>query len=262
MEIIKLLNKCMEDAGAVRKTERNTHQNFNFRGIDSVVNAVSPAFRKHGVVVVPQINDIAYETVTIGQNRTQMGHVRVNVTYTFFAPDGSSVASTVCAESMDSGDKATAKAMSVAFRTALLQTLCLPTDDTDPDADTYVRSEAPKTQEQPKSEPAPQAKRAELGSKAKAEPAKVQSAKPAPARQEANDGLKINPVSDSQIKYIRGLAAEVGSDDDLLHSIAGKTSLKDLNSKEASNLIADLMAIKAGEAQLRIDGDGKATVIR
>ena len=41
-----------------------------------------------------------------------------------------------------------------------------------------------------------------------------------------------------------------------------KKDIKDLNSKEASNLIADLMAIKAGEAQLRIDGDGKATVIR
>ena len=42
---------------------------------------------------------------------------------------------------MDAGDKATAKAMSVAFRTALLQSLCLPTDDIDPDAQSYERSE-------------------------------------------------------------------------------------------------------------------------
>lgn len=241
MEIIQLLNKCMEDAGAVRKTERNTHQNFNFRGIDSVVNAVSPAFRKHGVVVVPQINECIYETVTIGQNRTQMGHVRVNVTYTFFAPDGSNVASTVSAESMDSGDKATAKAMSVAFRTALLQTLCLPTDDTDPDAETFVRSEAPK----------PQPKRAELGAKAQATPTKAHSA----------ESIKLNAVTDSQIKFIRKLANEVGSDDDLLHIIAGKASLKDMNSKEASKLIEDLMAVKVGKAQLRINADGSADVV-
>lgn len=267
MEIIKLLSKCMEDAGAVRKTERNTHQNFNFRGIDSVVNAVSPALRKHGVVVVPQINECVYETVTVGQNRTQMGHVRVNVTYTFFAPDGSSIGSTVSAESMDSGDKATAKAMSVAFRTALLQTLCLPTDETDPDADTYVRSDvtqkpavpAPKSVSAPKPAPAPKpateaktveptpAKRAPLGSKAK------------PA--DPNAPMKINSVSDNQIKYIRSLATEVGSDDELLHSLAGKASLKEMNSKEASSLIEDLMAIKAGKAQLRIDADGRASVI-
>jgi hypothetical protein len=43
---------------------------------------------------------------------------------------------------MDAGDKATAKAMSVAFRTALLQSLSLPTDDVDPDAHSYERSSA------------------------------------------------------------------------------------------------------------------------
>ena len=43
-------------------------------------------------------------------------------------------------EVVDSGDKATAKAMSVAFRTALLQALCLPTDEPDPDASSYERS--------------------------------------------------------------------------------------------------------------------------
>ena len=62
MEIIKLLSAVMEDAGAVRKSERNTHQNFNFRGIDAVVNAVSPALRKHGVVVLPTVNECIYET--------------------------------------------------------------------------------------------------------------------------------------------------------------------------------------------------------
>ena len=96
MEIIKQLSQVMEDVGAVRKTERNTHQSFNFRGIDNVVNAVSPALRKHGVVVVPTVNTSEAETVEIGQNRTRMGYVRVNVTYTFYAQDGSSIATTVC----------------------------------------------------------------------------------------------------------------------------------------------------------------------
>jgi hypothetical protein len=45
---------------------------------------------------------------------------------------------------MDSGDKAVPKAMSVAFRTALLQALALPTDEPDPDASTYERAAAPK----------------------------------------------------------------------------------------------------------------------
>ena len=53
--------------------------------------------------------------------------------------DGSTLTATVAAEAWDTGDKATPKAMSVAFRTALLQALALPTDEPDPDSHTYVR---------------------------------------------------------------------------------------------------------------------------
>lgn len=140
MNIHKALSAVMADVGAVRKESKNQSQGFNFRGIDAVVNAVSPALRKHGVVVYPRVISTDYATVTIGSKGTQMGHVRVVVEYTFATDDGSSVVATVAAESMDSGDKATAKAMSVAFRTCLLQTLCLPTDEIDPDAETFERT--------------------------------------------------------------------------------------------------------------------------
>jgi hypothetical protein len=68
--------------------------------------------------------------------------VKVKVTYTFIGASGDSIKATVVGEAMDSGDKATAKAMSVAFRTALLQALSLPTDEPDPDATSYERSSA------------------------------------------------------------------------------------------------------------------------
>jgi hypothetical protein len=140
MEIIKRLSAVMEAVGNVSKGERNQAQGFNFRGIDAVVNAVSPALRKNGVVVVPRLIHSEYATVTVGKNQTQMGHARVQVEYAFYAEDGSSISAIVAAESMDSGDKATAKAMSVAFRTALLQALCLPTDELDPDHEVFERS--------------------------------------------------------------------------------------------------------------------------
>lgn len=130
----------MTDVGAVAKADKNQSQGFRFRGIDAVVNAVSPALRKHKVIVYPTVIETSYDTVSIGSKGTQMGHCRGTVCYTFVAEDGTHVTSTVVAESMDSGDKATAKMMSVAYRTALLQTLCLPTDDVDPDAESYERA--------------------------------------------------------------------------------------------------------------------------
>lgn len=136
------LAAVMGDVREVAKQDRNTAQGFNFRGIDAVVNAVGPALRKHGVIVTPHLDSWTYETVEVGQKRTQQGHARVVVTYRFVGPAGDSIEATVPGEAMDSGDKATAKAMSVAFRTALLQALALPTDERDPDADSYERSPA------------------------------------------------------------------------------------------------------------------------
>jgi len=259
MEIIKQLSQVMEDVGAVRKTERNTHQSFNFRGIDNVVNAVSPALRKHGVVVVPTVNTSEAETVEIGQNRTRMGYVRVNVTYTFYAQDGSSIATTVVAESMDSGDKATAKAMSVAFRTALLQTLCLPTDEADPDADTYVRSDAKPvaTKLRAVTEPAPAPTVATQTAKPKRESVGSAAAHPSITKQ-AGTGK----VTENQIKFMHTVKKQIDADDSLLTDLARGKSLKDLSSAEASDIIDKLLAVKRGTATMVFDEDGHADIER
>lgn len=140
--VVQALSAAMDDIGAVRKDQINQHQRFNFRGVDSVVNAASPAFRRHGIVVAPTVLE-----KELKESRTAKGAVMANVyltvRYTFYGPRGDSISATVASESFDSGDKATAKAMSVAFRTALLQTLALPTDEIDdPDHVTYERAGA------------------------------------------------------------------------------------------------------------------------
>ena len=137
--IYAALSAVMADTGVVTKDRRNQSQGFSFRGVDDVVNAVSPALRKHGVIATPAVEvcDVEHGTTTTGKNIVT---VRVRVRYRFAAADGSHVDAVVVAESFDSGDKATAKAMSVAFRTALLQTLCLPTDDKDPDTESFERA--------------------------------------------------------------------------------------------------------------------------
>jgi hypothetical protein len=139
--IFVALNNVKSAIGAVRKQEKNQMQNFLFRGVDAVVNAAAPELNKHGVIVTPEVLDYSYEVAEFGSKRTLMGHVQVKVKYTFWGPAGDFVSSTVFAESTDSGDKAAAKAMSVAYRIALLQTLNLPTDEPDPDEQSYERSQ-------------------------------------------------------------------------------------------------------------------------
>ena len=132
------LNKVMGDVQAVKKDSKNQAQRFNFRGIDAVMNAVGPALRKHGVTILPEDVDVHRSNGTTA-NGKQTAEVVVKVTYRIYGPGGDSIHGKVAAEAMDFGDKAIAKAMSVAYRTFLLQALTIPTDDPDPDSESYER---------------------------------------------------------------------------------------------------------------------------
>lgn len=136
--LAQILADVAAEIGAVRKDERNTYQNFNFRGIDAVVNAVGPKLHKAGVVgPFPHLVDSTRVVGSTSKGNT-VTSVTVTVEYSLYGPAGDMLAGTVIAEAFDSGDKATAKAMSVAMRTFLLQALCLPTDEPDPDQYTYA----------------------------------------------------------------------------------------------------------------------------
>ena len=140
LTIIERMSLISEEAGAIRKGERNIEQKFNFRGVDSVVNALSPLLKKYTVIITPKILTKEYEKYS-SRNGANMVSCRLDVEYTFHGAKGDSITATVASESSDSGDKATAKAMSVAFRTVLLQAFALPTDEVDPDAESHERGE-------------------------------------------------------------------------------------------------------------------------
>lgn len=127
----------MKDIGAVSKdkTCKSNFGSYKFRGIDDVMNALHPAMVKNGIFVVPEVKENIREVVTT-KSGTQMNHSICTIRYEFFADDGSCLECTVVGEGMDTGDKATNKAMSVAFKYACFQTFCIPTEDMDdPDAE-------------------------------------------------------------------------------------------------------------------------------
>jgi len=126
----------MQEVSSVAKKDKNQSQGFSFRGIDAVMNAVGPAFRKAGGFVSPGVLSIDNTAVPSASGKAP--HVvRLTVKYSVYGSEGEPISGVVAAEAFDSGDKATAKAMSVAYRTFLLQLLCLPTDEPDPDHDSY-----------------------------------------------------------------------------------------------------------------------------
>lgn len=134
--IYETITAVMAEIGAVGKDSRNEQQRFMYRGIDAVMNAINPALIKHKLFVVPEILEQRREERLTAKGGNLIYSI-CTVKYTFYAEDGSSVSATVIGEGMDSGDKATNKAMSIAFKYACFQVFCIPTEEMkDPDAET------------------------------------------------------------------------------------------------------------------------------
>ena len=120
----------MNEVGAVskEKTCKSNFGSYKFRGIDDVMNALHPAMVKNRVFAIPEILEMTREVKTSAKG-TPMTSSICKVRYDFFTDDGSKVSCTVIGEGMDTGDKATNKAMSIAFKYACFQTFCIPTED-------------------------------------------------------------------------------------------------------------------------------------
>lgn len=135
MGIYEKISNVMRDIGAIGKDRRNTQQNFNYRGVEDVMNVLQPLLVKNGLFLVPEVMEHTRE-----ERQTKTGgnliYSILKVKYTVFASDGSRVDTTVIGEGMDSADKASNKAMSAAFKYACFQLFCIPTEEmNDPDSE-------------------------------------------------------------------------------------------------------------------------------
>lgn len=137
METPKIYSAIIDAMGqisAVSKSRTNGTQGFAYRGIDDVMNELHGILAKSRIFIVPTVLAEERTTGTTSRGGT-MFYTRLKIKFTFYADDGSNVESVVIGEAMDTGDKASNKALSIGLKYALLQVFCIPTeDDKDPDA--------------------------------------------------------------------------------------------------------------------------------
>jgi hypothetical protein len=147
VKIFKQISLIMADVPAIGKDSMNKQQGFKYRGIDAIYNALQPVFAKHGVFSCPEVLTESYERIE-SKAGGWLNFARLKIKYSFYADDGSSVSLVVVGEGMDSGDKASNKAMSVAHKYAITQLMKLPFASDDPDEESHtIGSNASKSHE-------------------------------------------------------------------------------------------------------------------
>jgi len=144
-KVYAAISKVMTDIGriGISKDRKNEQQGFKFRGIDDVYNAMSGLLAGAGLCVLPRVTKLE-----VTERATKSGgvlfYVALDVEFDLVAAeDGSKHTVAVSGEAMDSGDKATNKAMSAAFKYACMQVFCIPTEG-NPDADAETHEVAAK----------------------------------------------------------------------------------------------------------------------
>jgi hypothetical protein len=135
--IVAAMARVMAEVGAVGKSRKNSAQNYAFRGVDDVVAHVQEVMAKCGVIVIPRVVEREREMLA-SKSGGSMVSVRLLVEHTFYCEeDGSSVVCTTLGEAMDSGDKASNKAMSAALKYCLTESLLIPTYEVDRDTEEH-----------------------------------------------------------------------------------------------------------------------------
>ena len=127
----------------IEKNRKNVQQGYAFRGIDDVYCALSPLLAREKLCILPVVLERGCEERTTAKGGV-LFYVTVKVRFDLVsAEDGSKHEIVTFGEAMDSGDKATNKAMSAAYKYAAMQAFCIPTEG-DNDADFNTHEVAPK----------------------------------------------------------------------------------------------------------------------
>ena len=134
---------------------------YAFRGIDDVYNTLSPLLSQHGLVIIPRCIE-RHESQRRSGPKT-LYFVVVKMEFDFISSeDGSKHTACTYGEAMDSGDKATNKAMSIAYKYACFQTFAIPTEgDNDPDATVHAPAPHKKPNHKPVKQNMPSAEQAQ-----------------------------------------------------------------------------------------------------
>lgn len=139
--------KAMSHDG-IAKDKKNDTQGYKFRGIDDFFNALSAVLSGAELCIIPRMVSRTQDERTT-KNGGVLFHVTVEAQFDFIsARDGSMHTAVMYGEAMDSGDKATNKAMSAAYKYAAMQVFCIPTEGME-DADSTTHAPVPKQQQSP-----------------------------------------------------------------------------------------------------------------
>ena len=136
-QCISKVQAALAKTGIAKDRQCQQGASFKYRGIDEVYNTLAPILSSVGLCILPRI---------IGRQCDERQSAKGNALFYVIveaefdlvsAEDGTTHTIRTFGEAMDSGDKATNKAMSIAYKNAIFMAFSVPTEG-DNDADAHA----------------------------------------------------------------------------------------------------------------------------
>jgi hypothetical protein len=139
---VEALARVSRDLPGIGRDQRapDEHGGYAYRGIDQITSHVAPLLARHGVVFIPQVQVIETRERTV--HETVWTDTTLTVRYRICGPGGTgdSVEAVVVGIGRDNADKGANKALTQAYKYALIQTLCIADSREDADGQTWQAS--------------------------------------------------------------------------------------------------------------------------
>lgn len=141
MSVYKAIHGVLTDLSklGISKDKTNQQQGFKYRGVDDVMNVVSALLAKHALLILPRVTKRECVERQSAKGNA-LFYTTLEIEYDFIGvEDGSKhTLGPIVGEAMDSGDKSSNKAMSIAYKYACFEAFCIPLEgNNDPDAQTH-----------------------------------------------------------------------------------------------------------------------------
>lgn len=128
LNIREAVCKIISELEPIQKNGVNEQKNYPFMKIDDLMNVLHGLFAKYHIFPIPEV--ISYETKeSLNTNGLIQYTTRMTVKYHFTSQDGSEIVTTTCGEGTNLYDKSMNKAMTAAFKYALMQLFMIHTSD-------------------------------------------------------------------------------------------------------------------------------------
>jgi hypothetical protein len=123
--VVECLANVMGELPAIGKDHHASQAQggYAYRGIEAITKSAAPLFAKYGIVFVPQVLSCEIREITV--NGKPWTDTILTVRYRICGPGGDYLEATVVGIGRDNADKGANKALTQAFKYALIQTLCI-----------------------------------------------------------------------------------------------------------------------------------------